>query len=279
MSQALERFLERARRESYQPAAHQLLLTLGRTVPDQMETLLRELAPSAAWLSQDEARYALDGNGHGLRVGRDRVGGTPDDAVNHHFTLHLPRVTVTTIVAEGYMQPEVMVIAEAQQLADLEGLSQHFSALSTRHFRFGPASVEDLGAVVGLIRGIFEQEYDIVFDHSFDTPDIAGADRFFVLHEGQMARACCALWLYPEQGELKTLYVHNSLRRLGWGGRLVNLVREHTRQSGRPQLELWSDTRFLAAHRLYRRLGFQQAGERELQDVNQSREYRFFQSL
>lgn len=38
---------------------------------------------------------------------------------------------------------------------------------------------------------------------------------------------------------------------------------------------LWSDTRFEDAHRLYERLGFQRGGERELDDVNETTEYRY----
>jgi putative acetyltransferase len=42
---------------------------------------------------------------------------------------------------------------------------------------------------------------------------------------------------------------------------------------------LWSDTRFLAAHRLYRNLGFREIGTRELNDSNNSVEYGFELSL
>lgn len=276
MSQSsLDLFLQRARRESYTPAAHQLVLTLGRHSPTQMESLLGQLAPRASWQTQASARYALDPRGHGLRIGVEQVGGTPGEAADHHFTLHLPEVSLTTIVAEGYLQPEVVLLAEADERRALERLPQHFSARSTRWLRFGRATLADLEPVVELIREIFENEYDMVFDPGFDTPDIEAADAFLVLSEGRHVRACCAFWLHPEHAELKTLYVHESLRRLGWGGRLVNQIRHLTEQSGRRRLELWSDTRFLAAHRLYRRLGFRQGGERPLADANNSREYRF----
>ena len=44
-------------------------------------------------------------------------------------------------------------------------------------------------------------------------------------------------------------------------------------------LLLWSDTRFDRAHVLYRRLGFQHTGERALNDVNHTREYRYERAL
>ncbi|MDF2972749.1 MAG: hypothetical protein K0R61_3199 [Microvirga sp.] len=43
---------------------------------------------------------------------------------------------------------------------------------------------------------------------------------------------------------------------------------------------LWSDTRFVTAHRLYTRLGYvQDEGQRQLADISQSVEYRFEKAL
>jgi putative acetyltransferase len=42
----------------------------------------------------------------------------------------------------------------------------------------------------------------------------------------------------------------------------------------------WSDTRFTDAHRLYKRLGYQQTAEqRDLGDISNSSEYRFEKPL
>ncbi|MBA3600888.1 MAG: hypothetical protein H0W45_06525 [Acidobacteria bacterium] len=44
---------------------------------------------------------------------------------------------------------------------------------------------------------------------------------------------------------------------------------------GRSEIILWSDTRFTNAHRLYKKLGFNLLGKRELKDVNKSVELGF----
>jgi putative acetyltransferase len=69
--------------------------------------------------------------------------------------------------------------------------------------------------------------------------------------------------------------VHPSRRRQGWGRRLTELAIDYARRAGRRRMILWSDTRFLDAHRLYRKMGFTQRGMRELHDSNNSVEYGF----
>jgi hypothetical protein len=45
-------------------------------------------------------------------------------------------------------------------------------------------------------------------------------------------------------------------------------------------MELWSDTRFLDAHRLYERLGYRRTGRtRELHDLSDTVEYEFDKPL
>jgi putative acetyltransferase len=56
--------------------------------------------------------------------------------------------------------------------------------------------------------------------------------------------------------ELKSMYVHPRFRRLGLARRLAALVIDHARSAGAARLDLWSDTRFTAAHTFYESLGF-----------------------
>jgi predicted GNAT family N-acyltransferase len=73
--------------------------------------------------------------------------------------------------------------------------------------------------------------------------------------------------------EVKAVYVSPSARRQGWGSVLVRMA-ERTGAG-----ELWSDTRFLDAHRLYERLGWHRTGEeRALNDPSNSSEWRFLRS-
>lgn len=71
--------------------------------------------------------------------------------------------------------------------------------------------------------------------------------------------------------ELKSLYVGASYRRRGYAAALVGLVERTARERGALRVVLWTDTRFLDAHRLYERLGYVRGpGERPLHDVSQS---------
>lgn len=85
--------------------------------------------------------------------------------------------------------------------------------------------------------------------------------------------ATAGVKLHPDAGELKTLYVHPSVRRRGLARTLTEMAITHACRAGRPRFFLWTDTRFLDAHRLYRRMGFVKFGERDLGDSNGSREY------
>ncbi|HLG00791.1 MAG TPA: GNAT family N-acetyltransferase [Acidimicrobiia bacterium] len=75
---------------------------------------------------------------------------------------------------------------------------------------------------------------------------------------------------------LRKLYVDPTWRRRGLGTRLVEVVEAEASSRGANRIELWSDTRFEDAHRLYERLGYErQADTRELHDLSRTVEYRF----
>jgi GNAT superfamily N-acetyltransferase len=56
-----------------------------------------------------------------------------------------------------------------------------------------------------------------------------------------------------KNAELKNMYVAAPARRRGLGTYLVGLVLAAARADGSARVQLWSDTRFLDAHRLYTR--------------------------
>lgn len=108
---------------------------------------------------------------------------------------------------------------------------------------------------------------------------------FWVVEDGRGEIVAC-VGLAPtevdgEPGvELKRLYVAASQRRRGVGARLAAHVEATARQLERPVVELWSDTRFESAHRLYTRLGYEPTGEtRTLHDPSDTTEYRFVKTL
>jgi GNAT superfamily N-acetyltransferase len=80
--------------------------------------------------------------------------------------------------------------------------------------------------------------------------------------------------------ELKSLYVAAAGRRGGLGAGLVRLVEETAVDGGAGRMVLWSDGRFIDAHRLYTRLGYQPTGEsRELNDLSNTTEFGFAKEL
>lgn len=145
-----------------------------------------------------------------------------------------------------------------------------------------PVIKEDVPSILRLIEEVYA-EYGCKLDaeneerHLLDPVAYFRADggEFWVVEEDGAVRATIAVVLHADASELKSLYVHSSLRRQGWGRKLTELALEHARSHGRRSMFLWSDTRFVEAHRLYRSLGFRQCGFRELNDSNNSKEYGF----
>jgi len=84
----------------------------------------------------------------------------------------------------------------------------------------------------------------------------------------------------PDGAELKHLYVAKSARRMGLGTNFVAIVEAQARARGAAFVDLWSDTRFEDAHRLYERLGYVRSAQtRELHDRSSSVEYHFRKRL
>ncbi|MBC7909186.1 MAG: GNAT family N-acetyltransferase [Pyrinomonadaceae bacterium] len=107
----------------------------------------------------------------------------------------------------------------------------------------------------------------------------ASGGEFWVVEDERVILATVAVILHEDASELKALYVHPTLRRQGWGRRLTDLAIEHARAAGKARMLLWSDTRFLDAHRLYQRMGFTKSGERDLHDSNNTSEYGFEKTI
>jgi len=153
------------------------------------------------------------------------------------------------------------------------------------------ATDADAGGVQALISDCFAEYEGCVLDPDgidawMAAPASSYASRagqFWVLvPPGGSALAACVGWCRGRSGqiELKNLYVRAQARRQGLGRRLVALVEAAARDQGALEVVLWTDTRFLDAHRLYRALGYQRTGnQRALHDPSQSVEYGFVKSL
>ena len=149
-----------------------------------------------------------------------------------------------------------------------------------------PTVPDDVPGILRLISGVY-LEYGCVLDAEKEERHLLApgpyfrsqGGEFWVVEAAGIVRASVGVMLLEDAGELKSLYVHRSLRRQGWGRRLTELAIEHARQNLRPMMLLWSDTRFLDAHRLYRSMGFTEFGTRDLHDSNNSIEYGFEKPL
>jgi putative acetyltransferase len=79
---------------------------------------------------------------------------------------------------------------------------------------------------------------------------------------------------------LERLYVHRRWRRRGVAAVLAGLIEEVARSLGAPMVELWSDTRFVDAHRFYTGRGYRPGGpDRFLEDASRTVEHHFVKDL
>ena len=122
---------------------------------------------------------------------------------------------------------------------------------------------------------------------------LAEGHRFWVYVEGERVLGTGALETYPRlpgqmgetvevegkvrvaatDGSVERLYVHPEARRRGIATLLMKTVTETAQGDGLTALEVWSDKRFLSAHKLYEKLGAREVGERICDDPDVSPEW------
>ncbi len=148
-----------------------------------------------------------------------------------------------------------------------------------------PAQPADVPQIQQLVDSIYrEYGFYLILD---EEPHLIDPVQFFrsrggelwVIDEAARIMATCGLLLHADSGEIKVLYVHPERRRRGWARHLVENAMRAARAAGRREMFLWSDTRFTAAHALYRAMGFAQGGTRPMHDTFNSFEYEFRRPL
>lgn len=147
----------------------------------------------------------------------------------------------------------------------------------------------DSAALIELIGGCFAEYPGCVLDlDDLDRWMLAPRSaydgwrgRMDVVELDERIVACCGSRpLTDDAVELKSLYVAAPARRHGLGAELVAGVEERARAAGARRVELWSDSRFSDAHRLYARLGYRRlAGTRRLDDPSDTTEHSFAKDL
>jgi len=146
----------------------------------------------------------------------------------------------------------------------------------------------DADGLIALVRGCFSEYPGCLLDVDGEAPELRAIRTWFRARGGKFhvgereGRVVASVGFVPvgEGVELKKLYVERSERRSGLGSRLVALVEEQAAARGARFVELWSDTRFADAHRLYERLGYLRGpGTRELHDLSRTVEFHYRKAL
>jgi len=146
----------------------------------------------------------------------------------------------------------------------------------------------DADGLIALI-GACWAEYDGCFlDVDGEVPELRAiaryvserGGRFWVAEQDGRIVASAGYLPSPLGVEICKLYVDRSQRRRGLGGTLVGMVEAAAVETGAGEVELWSDTRFLDAHRLYERCGYvRQTQTRSLADISNTVEYHYAKRL
>ncbi len=149
---------------------------------------------------------------------------------------------------------------------------------------------DDEKGLIALIGGVFVEYPGCVLDVDGEMPELREIRSYFARHEGRF-------WVAEQDGEivgsigltvatdstgieLKKLYVRNSQRKQGLGGRLTDLVEAEAAERHARFIDLWSDTRFTTAHAFYERRGFVRGpNTRELHDKSDTVEFYFVKRL
>lgn len=139
-------------------------------------------------------------------------------------------------------------------------------------------------AVIELIHRVFD-EYGFIWAPEEEFWDLLGEEfpyqeprgALWVAHDaaGRIVGSIAAERTDAATVEFHRLYLDARLRGAGHGRRLMLEAIAWARRAGCRDVVLWSDTRFDDAHRLYERLGFRRSGERALDDVNATVEFRY----
>lgn len=142
----------------------------------------------------------------------------------------------------------------------------------------------DAEAVIDLIGRVFAEYEGVVLDTETEWPHLhrpattfAGwGGALWVAEVGDALVACGGYSTEGEEAELHHLYVDAAHRRRGIAGRLCDMIEDDARRRGLRRVSLWSDTRFLDAHRFYERRGYRPTGRtRDLNDISNTTEYAF----
>lgn len=157
-------------------------------------------------------------------------------------------------------------------------------------FEIRPGTDADSAPLIALIGDVFGEYAGCVLDVDGEMPELRAPAT-------DMAEAGGLFWVAEVAGELvgtvscrptgvsgvlelKRLYVRANQRRQGLARHLAALVEDAACDAGCPMIELWSDSRFTAAHAFYARQGFRRGPERRfLHDLSATWEFYFWKQV
>jgi len=153
-----------------------------------------------------------------------------------------------------------------------------------------PATDDDGWDLVALIGACWSEYPGCVMDVHGEYPELLAPATAYRTKGGALwvvdgpggVVACVGLAPGARGGvmELQKLYVARRARRAGMARYLVAMVETEAVKRGASHIELWSDSRFADAHRLYEVLGYQALGDsRDLGDLSATVEYHYAKSL
>jgi len=153
-----------------------------------------------------------------------------------------------------------------------------------------PARDDDSDGLIALIDGCFREYPGCVTDVDGEMPELYAIARYAEERRGRFwvaeraDRVVGSVGAVPAPDadgvELLKLYVDAGERGVGLGRALVGLVEDEAARRSATFVELWTDTRFTSAHRLYELLGYARSpATRALNDKSNSVEYHYRKML
>ena len=152
-----------------------------------------------------------------------------------------------------------------------------------------PGRDEDEAAYIRLIGEAWAEYPGCVFDVDAELPELralathvaAQGGAVWVAEEaGRVLGMVCVVPGHGGAWEIRRMYVDAAARGSGLAQRLLATAEAHAAAAGAVLVELWTDTRFLRAHRFYAKCSYVRSGPiRVLQDLSHSIEYRYAKPL
>lgn len=154
------------------------------------------------------------------------------------------------------------------------------------------ATDDDSHALIELITGCFDEYDGCVMDVDGEEPWLRkpatsyaelGGHLWVYSLGGPLGEVVACGALKPStagRDELKSMYVSKDIRRRRLAQDLNQMIEDAARERGNTMVHLWSDTRFVEAHKLYAELGYLRLPEvRELHDKSNTSEIHFEKHL